>query len=43
LLLVCACGVKGDPGIPKEPAFPSVLENYPDIDTDKKLDETKRR
>jgi hypothetical protein len=35
--------VKGDPVVPKNPAFPSLLENYPQIETDKKLEETKRR
>ncbi len=43
LLLVSSCGVKGDPSTPRDPAFPSLLENYPDIETDKKLDETKKR
>ncbi|MFL5783701.1 MAG: lipoprotein [Bacteriovoracaceae bacterium] len=43
LFLISACGVKGDPLVPKEPAFPSLMNNYPDIETDKKLDETRKR
>ncbi|MES2528315.1 MAG: lipoprotein [Bdellovibrionota bacterium] len=43
LIFLSACGVKGDPVTPKEPAFPSLLQNYPDIETDKKLEETKKR
>jgi hypothetical protein len=42
IFLVTACGVKGDPLIPKSNKIPSLLENYPDIETDKSLDDAKK-
>jgi len=42
LILVSACGVKGDPTSPKTPATASLMQNYPDIDTDKPVDDVKR-
>jgi hypothetical protein len=43
LLLISACGVKGDPISPKSPALPSLMENYSDIETEKPIDEFKGR
>jgi predicted small lipoprotein YifL len=40
--LLTACGVKGDPVIPKTNNTPSLLENYPDIQTEKSLDDAKK-
>jgi predicted small lipoprotein YifL len=42
VFLVSACGVKGDPAIPKSNKIPSLLDNYPDIQTDKSLDDAKK-
>lgn len=41
-MLVSACGVKGDPTSPKSPATASLMQNYPDIETDKPVDDVKR-
>ncbi len=41
LIVLTACGVKGDPVAPKNEPTPSILENYPDIKVNAPLDETK--
>lgn len=41
LLLLGACGVKGDPTSPSTPKLPSLMENYPDTTIEKPLDENK--
>lgn len=38
-----SCGVKNDPVIPKNTPLPSVLNNYPDIEVEKPLNESKKR
>lgn len=43
LLFITGCGVKGDPISPKSPALPSLMGNYPDIETEKPLDEFSSR
>lgn len=43
LLIVSACGVKGNPTPPKGATTPSVLDNYPDIQVDTSLKETKKK
>lgn len=43
LILVAGCGVKGDPVSPKSPKLPSLMENYPDIETESPVDEFKKR
>jgi hypothetical protein len=42
LVLAIGCGVKGDPVSPKTPKLPSLMENYPDIETEKPIDELKK-
>jgi hypothetical protein len=42
LIFAVGCGVKGDPIIPHSDSPPSLLENYPDIETDKTLDDAKK-
>jgi hypothetical protein len=42
LIFFVGCGVKGDPMIPNSDSPPSLLENYPDIQTDNKLDDAKK-
>ncbi len=43
LIILCsACGVKGDPKAPESARLPSILEDYSDVKTDKKLEETKQ-
>lgn len=43
LILISGCGVKGDPVSPKSPSLPSLMDNYPDIETEKPLDEFSKR
>lgn len=43
LFSLISCGVKGDPAPPKDTQLPSVLENYPDIEIDKPLNESKKK
>jgi hypothetical protein len=43
LILLSGCGVKGDPTAPKSPSLPSLMGNYPDIETEKPLDEFSSR
>jgi len=43
LILLCGCGVKGDPSIPREASVPSVLHNYEDIEINAPLEEAKQR
>jgi hypothetical protein len=42
LILITGCGVKGDPVAPRTPVTPSLLQNYPDIETDKPIDDVKK-
>jgi hypothetical protein len=41
--LLSGCGVKGDPVSPKSKPLPSLMDNYSDIETDKPIEEFKRR
>lgn len=43
LIVLCGCGVKGNPVAPKSSKLPSLLENYPDTKIDKPLDEFKKQ
>ena len=43
MLLVTGCGVKGDPTAPNTSPLPSLLENYPEVKTDKSIDEFAKR
>jgi hypothetical protein len=40
--LLWGCGVKGDPASPKTEKFPSLIDNYPDLNLDNSFDETKK-
>ncbi|HXH75298.1 MAG TPA: hypothetical protein VNJ08_10055 [Bacteriovoracaceae bacterium] len=42
LLLISACGVKGDPSSPKNVVVPSLIENYPDVKTNQPLMDNKK-
>jgi hypothetical protein len=42
-ILICGCGVKGDPSVKKSEPRPSILQNYPEIkinEKDEKLQPT---
>jgi hypothetical protein len=43
LILASSCGVKGNPVAPSGSDLPSVLENYPDVQVDSTLKETKKK
>jgi len=43
LFLVTSCGVKGDPVAPRSKPMPSFLDNYPDIETEKPVEEFRKR
>jgi hypothetical protein len=43
VLALAGCGVKGDPTPPGGAPLPSLLENYPDVETQKPLNEFEKR
>lgn len=42
LLLISACGVKGDPSTPQGAVVPSLIENYPDIHIETPLGDNRK-
>ncbi|WPU65336.1 hypothetical protein [Peredibacter starrii] len=41
MLVLTGCGVKGDPTSPKDERLPSLMDNYPDINLQQPINETK--
>ena len=42
LIFLTACGVKGNPSPPNIPITASLMQNYPDIETDTPVDDVKK-
>ncbi|WP_408098279.1 lipoprotein [Peredibacter sp. HCB2-198] len=41
LMVLAGCGVKGDPTSPRDERLPSLMDNYPDINLQQPINETK--